>query len=127
MKSRPSRSNLTKAEAEDLIDWLEAQDFQRQVRFPEGGECFTIRWQQETPAVKDQSRCRRSYREPCPECGSTSPPVVAREKTPLSLVLFAGGLLLWPLLVVGLRLRREVWRCWDCRRVVGRGRLTWTE
>jgi hypothetical protein len=45
-----------------------------------------------------------------------------REMTALSWVLVGVGVVLWPLLVVGFLLRREVWRCWSCNRVLGRGR-----
>jgi hypothetical protein len=120
-----SRSNLTKAEAEELLDWLEVHGFQRQVRFPEGGVGFTVRWQQEVPPAMDPSRCRRIYRMPCPGCGSQSARSVARELALLSWVLIACGVLLWPLLILGLRLRQDVWRCRECRRVLERGRLTW--
>jgi hypothetical protein len=45
-----------------------------------------------------------------------------RELATLSWVLVGCGVLIWPLLVVGLLLRQDVWRCWDCRGVLGRGR-----
>jgi hypothetical protein len=40
----------------------------------------------------------------------------------LSWVLTGVGLLVWPLLILGLLLRQDVWRCWDCGHVLGRGR-----
>jgi hypothetical protein len=46
-----------------------------------------------------------------------------REMAPLSWLLVGLGVLLWPLLPVGLLRRRDVWRCWECRRVLGQGRL----
>jgi two-component system cell cycle sensor histidine kinase/response regulator CckA len=119
------RSNLTKAEAEDLLDLLEACGFQRQVRFPEGQSGFTVQWRQEAPAETSPTQCRRRYRSPCPDCGSTSPPSVVQERPVLSWVLMACGVLIWPLLILGLGQTRDVWRCWDCGRVLGRGRLRW--
>ncbi len=117
------RSGLTKAEAEAMLDLLEAHGYQdRELEIVEG-EGFTVRWR-----VIDGSRprrCRRRHREPCPGCGSTHRPFMKRELLPLSWVLIACGVLLWPLLLVGLLLRREVWRCCDCRRVLGRGRASW--
>jgi PAS domain S-box-containing protein len=120
------RTGLSKAEAEEMLDWLEVNGFQRRgVRYG-GKKGFTVRWEA-TPARRP-SRCRRWYRQPCPSCGSTRPPCVVREMATLSWVLVGVGLLVWPLLALGLLLRRDVWRCWDCRRVLGRGRrltLSW--
>jgi CheY-like chemotaxis protein len=117
------RAGLTKAEAERLLDWLEANGYQgRELRHEEGGT-FEVRWRDEEGLRGGAPvRCRRSQRLPCPHCGSTRRPYMARERTALSWVLLALGLLVWPLLPVGLLLRRDVWRCWDCHRVLGRGR-----
>jgi hypothetical protein len=117
------RSGLTKAEAERLLDWLEANGYQgRELRHEEGGT-FEVRWRDEEGLPRGAvARCRRLHRLPCPYCGSTRRPYLAREMTALSRALVALGVLVWPLLPVGLLLRRDVWRCWDCRRVLGRGR-----
>ena len=144
------RSGLTKAKAEELLDWLEARGWQRRELRHEGAKGFSVRWRETlsppprgertpqrregpgegTPELRARSersmnhprRCRRSVREPCPSCDSTRPPYVVREMVRRSWVLVVIGLLVWPLLVLGLLLRQDVWRCWDCRCVLGRGR-----
>jgi hypothetical protein len=114
-----SRSGLTKTEAEEVLDWLEANGFQKQELRYEGEKGFTVRWESRWSA--DQRRCRRRP-QPCPHCGSTRRPYMRREMVTLSWVLLGVGLLVWPLLVLGLLLRQDVWRCWDCGGVLGRGR-----
>jgi PAS domain S-box-containing protein len=118
-----SRSGLMKAEAEELLDWLEIHGAKGQVELPTAGKGFTVRWQQDALGANGPRRCRRRRRRPCPACGSTSPPYMKREMVPLSWVLLGLGVLIWPLFFLGLVLRREVWRCWDCHQVLGRGRL----
>ena len=115
-----SRSGLTKAEAEQVLDWLEAHGCQAPELHHEEGQGFAVRMR-EADEGSAELRCRRSHRLPCPGCGSTRRPFVKREMGTLSWVLVGCGVVVWPLLVVGLLLRREVWRCWDCRRVLGRG------
>jgi CheY-like chemotaxis protein len=118
-------SGLTKAEAEGLLDWLEVHRSPGQVQFSEAQAGFAVRWQQDGPAAKGRRRCRRRRREPCPACGSTRRPSREREMAALSWVLVGCGVLLWPLLVLGLLLRRDVWRCCDCHRELGQSqRLT---
>jgi PAS domain S-box-containing protein len=125
-ESRPPRqeyrSGLNKAEAEELLDWLEGHGYQGQVLLSETETGFAVRWQQEAPTAKQPRRCRRRHREACPGCGSTERPYMERELVALSWVLIGLGVLLWPLLIVGLLLRQDVWRCWDCHRVLGRSR-----
>jgi PAS domain S-box-containing protein len=117
------QSGLSKAEAEELLDWLEAHGYQGQVLFSDSETGFAVRWQQKAQATTHPRRSRL-YRQPCAACGSTERPYRERELTALSWVLIGFGVVFWPLLIVGLRLRREVWRCWDCHRVRGRTRLT---
>jgi PAS domain S-box-containing protein len=115
-----SRSNLSKAEAEELLDWLEANRFQsRKVDWQEK-KGLTVSWQ--VDSIEGRLRCRRSRRQPCPNCGSTCQPYMEREMAGLSWLLAGIGLVIWPLLVLGLMLRRDVWRCWECRCVLGHGR-----
>jgi CheY-like chemotaxis protein len=117
-------SGLTKAEAEELLDLLEAQGLPGEVGLSEAEPGFAVRWPQEAPETKGPLRCRRHHRPPCPSCASTSRPYMKRERMPLSWALVGLGVVIWPLLVVGLLLRRDVWRCWDCHCVLGRGRPT---
>jgi PAS domain S-box-containing protein len=114
-----SRSGLTKTEAEEVLDWLEANGFQKQELRYEGEKGFTVRWEARWSA--EERRCRRRP-QPCPHCGSTHRPCMRREMGTLSWVLTGVGLLVWPLLIPGLLLRQDVWRCWDCGQVLGRGR-----
>jgi signal transduction histidine kinase/CheY-like chemotaxis protein len=116
-----SRSGLPKAQAEQLLAWLEAKGYQPRELTYEEGSGYTVRWQDEDLAARGR-RCRRRFRQPCPECGSTRRPYMRREMAMLSWVLVACGVLIWPLLVVGLLLRVDVWRCWDCQHVLGQGR-----
>jgi hypothetical protein len=111
---------LTKAEGEELLDWLEAHGYQSRMLSPE--QPGVVVPQEDSLAPPEPRRCRRRHREPCPTCGSTSRPYMERELATLSWVLVGCGVLLWPLLAVGLLLRRDVWRCWDCHCVLGRGR-----
>src|SRR5262249_29085683 len=68
-----ARSGLTKAEAEELLDLLEAKGLQgRELAYVEG-EGFTVRWQGDALPARSARQCRRSRRDPCPECGSTRP------------------------------------------------------
>jgi PAS domain S-box-containing protein len=114
-----SRSGLTKTEAEEILDWLEANGFQKQQVRYEGEKGFTVRWE---PRLEAGPRRSRRRPQPCPHCGSTNRPYMKREMVTLSWVLLGVGLLVWPLFFVGLLLRQDVWRCWDCRRELGRGR-----
>jgi PAS domain S-box-containing protein len=118
--SEECRSDLSKAEAEEMLDWLEAQGFQKRSVRLEEDKGFTVRW--ETDSKRGEHRCRRLRRRPCPRCGCTSQPYVVREMGKRSWLLAGVGLLVWPLLVLGLLLRRDVWRCENCHSVLGRGR-----
>jgi PAS domain S-box-containing protein len=108
-----SRSGLSKAEAEELLDWLEAHGYQGEVLISEGEKGFAVRWQQKARAATRLLR----YHAPHAACGSTQWPELDRELHPLSWVLIGFGALLWPLRIVGRQLRRHVW---DCHRVPGR-------
>jgi signal transduction histidine kinase/CheY-like chemotaxis protein len=119
-----SRSGLSKAEAEELLDSLEAHGYQGHVLFSEGEAGFTVSWQQAALAAHDPLRYHRRSCPPCPACGSTEKPYRVREMVLLSWVLVGFGLVLWPLLPLGLALRQDVWRCWNCRHVLGRSRLS---
>src|SRR5262249_23481913 len=101
---------------------LEANGFRRQEARYEEGKGYAVLSEEAEPLPEGDHRCRRRDRGPCPECGSTSPPHLVREMTALSWMLVGIGLLIWPLLALGLRLRGEVWRCWDCDHILGRGR-----
>jgi CheY-like chemotaxis protein len=115
-------SGLTKVQAEELLDWLEARGTPGQVEISENEPGFAVHWQQDAAPTSSPRRCRRRHRQPCPSCASTQRPYMKREMGALSWVLVGCGVLLWPLLVLGVLLRRDVWRCWDCHRVLGRSR-----
>ena len=82
---------------------------------------FTVRWRQAAPAARVPYRGERRW-EPCSHCGSTERPYRKREMAPLSWVLVGFGVLLWPLLVLGLLLRQDVWRCRECHLVLRQAR-----
>jgi two-component system, cell cycle sensor histidine kinase and response regulator CckA len=114
-----SRSRLPKAEAEQLLDWLEANGYRDRDLGYEEGKGFVVRWRE---GGAPSERERLPYLHPCPGCGSTRRPYKERGMTKLSWMLIVLGVVLWPLLVIALLLRVDVWRCPDCHRVLGRGR-----
>jgi CheY-like chemotaxis protein len=117
-----SARGLTMRQTEEVLDALEAHGTPGEVELSRAEPGFGVRWQPDVPPARAPLRCRRRRRQPCPGCGSTARPYRKREMASLSWVLVGFGLLLWPLLVLGVLLRRDVWRCWDCHRVLGQSR-----
>jgi hypothetical protein len=70
------RSGLTRAAAEDLLDWLEAHGCRGRVLLDEGDKGFAVRWREGPEA--------RRRRAPCPGGSGARPPATAREPATLS-------------------------------------------